>query len=166
MAGSRWFRFQVDTARAVKLSLESTELNATMTAYDAPPEEPAVMGCVRAEANQGAATGRFLAKPQVDYLVMVAVAGGGRGRVLLKWEGEEVEVVVGKPQAGFAPDGRFRIVWPDLPPGDYELRISGDLSEWQRVFATNVTSSVIEHVDPELPSRRARFYHLQQSAIP
>jgi hypothetical protein len=106
-------------------------------------------------------TNQFLAVAGVDYLAMVA-SGGGSGKVLLKWRGEQVEVTVGEPETASMPDNRFRIIWPGLPAGNYELRITGDLAQWRRVFETNVTSGVIEYVDPEPPQSQARFYQLWQ----
>jgi len=162
VAGTRWIWFRVESSLRVELSVESAEVNAVTAAYRTPPEDPAVMPCVQAQANQGPASGSFPAVAGVDYLVMVAAAGGGSGKVLLRWRGQEEEVVLGEPEPGFLPDGRVRIRWPHLPAGDYELRASDDLPQWHWGFETNVISGVIEYVDPDLPLGRARFYHLRQ----
>lgn len=162
MAGTRWMRFRTDRLLPVTLSLESTEVSAVMATYHAPPVEPAVMPCVIARVNEGPAVGSFLARPGVDYLVMVAGASGGSGKVLLTWEAAPAEVVLGEPESGVLPDGRLRVVWPLLPPGDYELRLTDDLSSWHREFETNVTSGVIEYTAPEPILAPARFYYLRQ----
>jgi hypothetical protein len=92
-----------------------------------------------------------------DYLVLLAAAGGGAGRVLLTWRGSE-PLELTEPGIGFK-DGRPLIEWI-VVPGRYELRTTGDILDWQARFQTNVAGALLRYHDPDPITQAARFYQL------
>jgi T5SS/PEP-CTERM-associated repeat protein len=160
---SRWFRFQVQVPQGVHFAITNSEVPVVLGVFEVLGN--ATMG--RALLERGCAFGGGLHGPanvsisglkQRDYLLLVATAGTGAGRVLVNWDGSE-PLELAEPGIGFK-DGRPLIEWI-VVPGRYELRTAADILDWQAQFQTNVPSALFRYHDPEPVIHPARYYGLR-----